>query len=155
MKTGGFIPSVDHQTPPGVSPYEYLPNASKIRAAVANAFKVDPQLEDTRSALAQENATIWVLNGSNQQGQASNLAAYLDYYGLTTSAPNQKPDKNGLSGTRVVVYNGAETRLTETIAFLESTLKTKVQLKTDPAVTADIVITTSGATPNLTPPPSS
>ncbi len=24
MKTGGFIPSVDHQTPPGVSLEEYL-----------------------------------------------------------------------------------------------------------------------------------
>ena len=45
------------------------PTSRKIRSAVANAFKVDPQLEDTRAALAQENASIWVLNGSGRQGQ--------------------------------------------------------------------------------------
>jgi LCP family protein required for cell wall assembly len=134
--------------------YKYFPNVAKIRAAVASAFKVDPQLEETRAALGQENGSIWVLNGSGQQGQASTLAAYLDYYGLTTSAPNQKPDPAAFNGTRIVVYNGAEARLTETIDFLETTFKTKVQLKTDPAVGADILITTSGATPNLTPPPS-
>ena len=135
--------------------YKYLPNVAKIRAAVASAFKVDPQLEETRAALGQENASIWVLNGSGEQGQAATLAAYLDYYGLTTSAPNQKPDPAAFSGTRIVVYNGAEARLPETIAFLESTFKTKVQLKTDPAVGADILVTTSRATPDLTPPPSS
>jgi LCP family protein required for cell wall assembly len=134
--------------------YKYFPDVNKIRAAVANAFKVDPQLEETRAALGQENASIWVLNGSGRQGQASTLAAYLDYYGLTTSAPNQKPDPAAFSGTRIVVYNGAEARLTETIDFLETTFKTKVQLKTDPSIGADILITTSGATPNLTPPPS-
>ena len=147
-------PRYGTQTPPGVAPYKYLPNVARIRAAVASAFKVDPQLEETRAALGQENATIWVLNGSGRQGQASTLAAYLDYYGLTTSAPNQKPDPAAFSGTRIVVYNGAESRLPETIAFLESTFKTKVILKTDPVVSADILITTSGATPNLTPPPS-
>jgi LCP family protein required for cell wall assembly len=147
-------PRYGTQTPPGVSPYEYFPSVSKIRTAVANAFKVDPQLEDTRAALGEENASIWVLNGSGRQGQASTLAAYLDYYGLTTSAPNQKPDPAAFNGTRIVVYNGAEARLTETIDFLETTFKTKVQLKTDPSIGADILITTSGATPNLTPPPS-
>jgi LCP family protein required for cell wall assembly len=147
-------PRYGTQTPPGVSPYKYLPDVGRIRAAVASAFKVDPQLEETRAALGQENASIWVLNGSGRQGQASTLAAYLDYYGLTTSAPNQKPDPAAFSGTRIVVYNGAEARLTETIDFLESTFKTKVVLKTDPVVGADILITTSGATPNLTPPPS-
>ena len=148
-------PRYGTQTPPGVSPYEYLPDVSRIRAAVASAFKVDPQLEETRAALGQENASIWVLNGSGRQGQASTIAAYLDYYGLTTSAPNQKPDPAAFSGTRIVVYNGAEARLTETIDFLEKTFKTKVVLKNDPVVGADILITTSGATPNLTPPPSS
>jgi LCP family protein required for cell wall assembly len=148
-------PRYGTQTGPGVSPYSYFPNVSKIRTAVANAFKVDPQLEDTRAALGQENASIWVLNGTRQQGQAATLGAYLDYYGLTTSAPNQRPDPTAVTGTRIVVYNGAESRLTATIAFLESTFKTKVELKTDAAVSADVIITTSSATPNLTPPPSS
>ena len=148
-------PRFGTQTGPGAPEYRYMPNVNKIRTAVSNAFKVDPQLEDTRAALGQENAAIWVLNGTGRSGQASTLAAYLDYYGLTTSAPNQKPDQTAVSGTRIVVYNGAESRLTATIAFLESTFKTKVVLKTDTAIGADIVITTSSSTPNLTPPPSS
>ncbi len=148
-------PRYGTQTGPGAKVYKYLPDATKIRAAVANAFKVDPELEDTRSALGQEDASIWVLNGSSQQGQASTLAAYLEYYGLTASAPTTAPDKTGLSGTRIVVYNGAEARLTETIKFLESTFKVKVQLKDDPGVTVDVIITTTKSTPALTPPPSS
>ena len=51
------------------------PNVTKIRAAVANAFKVDPQLEDTRAALGDENGSIWVLNGGGRPGQAQTLAA--------------------------------------------------------------------------------
>jgi len=148
-------PRFGTQTGPGAPEYRYMPNVNKIRTAVSNAFKVDPQLEDTRAALGQENAAIWVLNGTGRSGQASTLAAYLDYYGLTTSAPNQKPDQTAVSGTRIVVYNGAESRVTATIAFLESTFNTKVVLKTDTAISADIVITTSSSTPNLTPPPSS
>jgi LCP family protein required for cell wall assembly len=148
-------PRYGTQTGPNAPIYKYIPDVNKIRTAVNNAFKVDPKLEDMRAALGQENAAIWVLNGTGRQGQATTLAAYLDYYGMTTSAPNQKPDTAGLSGTRIVVYNGAESRLTATIAFLQSALKTTVVLKTDPAVSADIIITTSSSTPNLSPPPSS
>ena len=135
--------------------YEYFPDVTKIRSAVANAFKVDPQLEDTRAALAQENASIWILNGSGRQGEATSLVGFLAYYGLSASAPTTKPDTAGLSGTRIVVYNGAETKLTATIAYLESTFDTQVQLKTDPAVPVDIVVTISRQTPQLTPPPTS
>jgi len=52
------------------------------------------------------------------------------------------------------VYNGAETRLQDTIKFLESTFNTQVILKDDPKVPVDIIITTSAQTPDLTPPPS-
>ncbi|HTG41191.1 MAG TPA: LCP family protein [Methylomirabilota bacterium] len=144
-------PRYGTQTPPGVAPYAYLPNAAKIRAAVASAFKVDPKLEDTRNALSQENASIWVLNGSHRDGEGSDVAAYLEYYGLTASAPKQAP-VNVPADTRVVVYNGAESNLTATIAFLESTFKTKVVLVSDPAARADIVITTTRSTPILVPP---
>jgi len=144
-------PRYGTQTPPGVSPYAYLPNATKIRAAVANAFKVDPKLEDTRNALADENASIWVLNGSHRDGEGNDVAAYLEYYGLTASAPKQAP-ANVPADTRIVVYNGAESSLTATIAFLESTFKTKVVLVNDPAARADIVITTTRSTPILAPP---
>ncbi len=147
------FPRYGTQTGPGAPVYKYLPNADLIRSAVANAFKVDPQLEDTRAALGQEHGSIWVLNGSGRDGQASSLAAYLEYYGLTASAPTTRPDVTGASATRIVVYNGAETRLTETVTFLESTFKVKVQLKTDPRISVDVIITTGTQTPNRTPPP--
>ncbi len=134
--------------------YKYLPDVTKIRSAVANAFKVDPQLEDTRSAMADENASIWILDGSGR-GQGASMVGYLAYYGLSASAPTTKPKTTGLSGTQIVVYNGAETDLTDTIAFLEDTFKTKVVLKDDPTVPVDIVITTTSSTKTLTPPPTS
>jgi LCP family protein required for cell wall assembly len=133
--------------------YEYLPDVNKIRSAVANAFKVDPNLENTRAGLAEENGQIWVLNGSGIEHQATNIAAYLQYYGLTASAPTTRPSTAGITGTQVVVYNGAETRLSQTIAFLQSKLKTQVVLKNDPTVPVDIVITTTSQTPALSPPP--
>ncbi len=148
-------PRYGTQTGPSAPVYKYLPDVTKIRRAVANAFKVDPALEDTRASLAQENALIWVLNGSGRQGGASDLAGYLGYYGLNASAPTTRPPTGGLSGTRIVVYNGAESGLTETIAFLESTFKTKVELKNDPTIPVNVVITISNQTPSLTPPPSS
>ena len=146
------FPRYGTQTGPNAPVYKYIPNVSRIRAAVANAFKTDPQLEDTRAALGDENGSIWVLNGTSQTGEASPLAGYLEYYGLTASAPTAKADR-GLSATRIVVYNGAESRLTETIAFLESKFKVQVQLKQDPAVSVDVIITTASSTPNLSPPP--
>jgi LCP family protein required for cell wall assembly len=131
--------------------YKLLPNVAKIRTAVANAFSVDPALEDRRAALSQEGATVWVLNGSGRQGQATNIAAYLEYYGLTASAPTQAP-KPVPTATRIVVYNGAEADLTATIEFLEAVFETKVVLQADPAVRADIVITTAKSTADLAPP---
>jgi LCP family protein required for cell wall assembly len=133
--------------------YKYLPDVGKIRNAVANAFKVDPNLENVRNSLADENGQIWVLNGSGIDRQATNIAGYLDYYGLTASVPTTRPSTAGISGTQVIVYNGAEARLTQTIAFLQQKLGTKVILKNDPAVPVDIVITTTNQTPNLTAPP--
>jgi hypothetical protein len=135
--------------------YKYLPDVGKIRTAVKNAFKVDPQLEDTRAALGAENGSIWVLNGGGPAGRASTLVGFLEYYGLVASAPTTKPDASGLTATRIVVYNGAETRLTETIAFLESKFKVQVELKQDAAVHVDVIITTGSSTPNLEAPPAS
>jgi LCP family protein required for cell wall assembly len=131
--------------------YIIIPKVAAIRSAVANAFKVDPQLEDRRDAFSQEGGSLWVLNGSGRQGQASNVAAYLEYYGLTASAPTQKPDAIPAK-TRIVVYNGAETNLTATVAFLENLFDTKVVLETDPAARVDIVITTAKSTADLVPP---
>jgi LCP family protein required for cell wall assembly len=134
--------------------YKYLPDVSKIQAAVANAFKVDPNLENTRASLADENGQIWVLNGSGIDGQGSDLAGYLAYYGLAASAPTTRPDMTGVTGTQIVVYNGAESRLSQTIAFLESKFRTKVILRNDPTVPVDVVITTTSQTPRLAAPAS-
>lgn len=134
------------QSPRG---YIIVPNVARIREAVADAFVVDPELEDRRAALAEEGGQIWILNGSGREGQASSLAGYLAYYALDASAPNQRPDQTGLSATRIVVYNGAEDELTATIAFLEETFGVTVTTETDAAVLADIVITTAASTPDL------
>jgi LCP family protein required for cell wall assembly len=124
----------------------------RIRAAVAEAFVVDPELEARRETLAAEAGTIWVLNGSGEEGQASRLSAYLDYQGFTVSAPNQRPEETGQS-TRIVVYNGAEARLPDTIAELKRIFEVEVSTEDDPAIRVDIVITTGARTPDLTPPP--
>ncbi len=146
------LPRYGSETPPGAPVYKYFPNVAKIRAAVASAFKVDPKLEDTRAGLAQENASIWVLNGAGNASQAASLAAYLEYYGLTASAPARPPTSRP-SNTVITVYNGAETRLPQTIAFLESTFKVQATAKNDPTVSVDVTVTTGSGTPNRTPPP--
>ena len=55
--------------------------------------------------------------------------------------------------TKIVVYNGAEADLGDTIAYLEQTFNTKVVTEADPAIRADIVVTIGQNTPNLTVPP--
>jgi LCP family protein required for cell wall assembly len=149
------LPRYGTQTAPGAPQYRYYPDVAKIRRAVANAFKVDPELENTRQSFADENGSIWILNGSGQPTEATDLVGYLAYYGLSASAPTTRPPSTGGSGTQIVVYNGAETKLTDTIAFLESTFNTKVVLKNDPTIPVDVVITTSRQTPTFTPPPTS
>ena len=43
--------------------YIIVPNVTKIRAAVKNAFKTDPADEALREKLAKEGAGVWVLSG--------------------------------------------------------------------------------------------
>jgi LCP family protein required for cell wall assembly len=131
--------------------YVIIPNVKRMRDAVADAFSTDPQVQEQRDAFGQEGASIWVLNGSGKQGQANNIAAYLEYYGLSASAPVQKPDAVPKS-TSIVVYNGRETQLVTTVAYLEQLFGTKAVLKDDPAARVDIAITTAKSTKNLVPP---
>ena len=114
---------------------------------------VDPAVESRRVRLAKDAARVWVLNGSGEQCQAARIAGYLDWLGFDVSAPNRAPVPPSLQGTRIVVYNGAETRLTESIAALEQVFGVKVQLAADPTAGADIVVSTGRQTPDLTPPP--
>jgi LCP family protein required for cell wall assembly len=140
---------VAHGDPRG---YIIEPAIQKIRIAVANAFKVDPKIEALRQKVAEENGVAWVLNGSNNPTSASDLAAYLEYMGVTASAPNQAPTNAG-SQTKIVAYNGAAAKLPATIQLLEQVLGVKHTNTTDKSVKADIIITTAGNTPDLTPPP--
>jgi LCP family protein required for cell wall assembly len=132
--------------------YVIIPNVERIRAAVAAAFTADPAVEDRRARLTEEGAIVWVLNGSGIQGHASQIAGYLDFLGIAASAPNQPPD-GPVSATTIVVFNGAEERLTETIAALESVFGVAVTTAVDPDARFDVLLTTAPSTPNLTPPP--
>jgi hypothetical protein len=131
--------------------YVIIPNVQRIRNAVKDAFSEDPQLEDQRDAFAQEGASIFVLNGSGRQGQASNIAGYLEYYGLAASAPVQKPDLVPKL-TSIVVYNGREAELGSTVDYLEKLFGVTATLKDDPAARADVLITTAKSTTDLVPP---
>jgi LCP family protein required for cell wall assembly len=130
-----------------------VPYIERIRTAVRQAFVVDPALEARRQVLSDENASVWVLNGTNNPGQAGRLVAYLEYQGLTASAPSQRPAQSGQNPTRILVYNGAETHLPATIKLLQDVFKVTVVPVSDPAIPVDIVITTGRSTPDLTPPP--
>ena len=126
-----------------------VPNIQRIKAAVKDAFSADPADEALRQTLATEGAGVWVLNGTGDTNRGADLAGYLDYRGLAASAPRQRPDGAVPSNTRMVVYNGAETTMPQTIAYLENTFGVKVTLKDDPTVKTDIIITIGNRTAKL------
>ena len=82
-----------------------------------------------------------MVNGSGQVGQATDVAAYLEYLGLTASAPTKRPDHT-VQQTTIKVYNGHETELPATIALLENVFNVKATYVTDPSVLVDIIVTT-------------
>jgi hypothetical protein len=108
-----------------------------------------------RQTLAAEGGRVWVMNGTNTTNRGARLAAYLEYHGLDASAPRGKPEGGVPAKTVITVYNGAETDLTATIAYLESVFDVKVKTANDPKITVDVVITIGRNTPELEPPPSS
>ncbi len=128
-----------------------VPNISRIRQAVATAFKLDPTIEKQREAVAGEDASIWVVNGTGQVGQATSVAAYLEYLGLTASAPTKRTDTTKAQ-TELRVYNGRESDLPATIALLENVFNVKATYLDDPSVTVDVIVTTGTKTPNLVAP---
>jgi len=133
--------------------YIIVPNLERIRATVRDAFSADPGIADRRDQLAAEGATVYVLNGAKASGQAARIAAYLEYLGIAASAPGQKPDIPRQQATTLRVYNGAEASMPLTVAALEGLFGTSAEILADPASTADMVIITGTATPDLTPPP--
>lgn len=141
------------ETLSGPRGYIIQPRVSRIRAAIADAFNIDPGFAQARDALAEEGAQVWVLNGSGRTGEAARLSDYLSYLGIAASAPNQKPDTSGLTGTTVRAYNGAETRLPLTLAALQQVFGVTVIPVADATMRADFVIITAKDTPQLTAPP--
>jgi hypothetical protein len=133
--------------------YIIQPKVARIRAAVADAFNVDPNFAAARDAMLQEGAQVWVLNGSGRTGEAARLAQFLSYLGMDATAPNQRPDITGQQRTTIRAYNGAADSMPLTLAALQQAFGVQVESKTDPAVHADFVIITGAQTPQLTPPP--
>jgi LCP family protein required for cell wall assembly len=133
--------------------YIIQPKVSRIRQAVADAFKIDPAFAATRDALAQEGAGVWVLNGSGRSGEAARLSDYLSYLGIAATAPIQKPDTSGLTATTIRAYNGALDKFPQTVAELTKVFGVTIVPITDAAVRVDFEIITGGSTPQLTPPP--
>ena len=137
------------ETRPGAPVYFLTPNVARIRAAVSDAFTADPADEATRQSLATEGANVWVLNGTSDTGRGTRLAGYLDFHGLATSAPRQKPAGPVPATTSIVVYNGAEANLPDSIDYLQKLFGVTVTTKTDPAIRTDIIITIGKSTPDL------
>lgn len=133
--------------------YIIVPRIDRIRAAVRQAFNIDPAVAEARDALLEEGAELWVLNGSGRTGEAARLAEYLSYLGLAATAPAQRPDTSGLPGTTVRAYNGAEAQFPLTVEALRLIFGVELEPVTDPAIRVDFVIITGVETPQLTPPP--
>jgi LCP family protein required for cell wall assembly len=132
-----------------------LPNITRIKQAVKNAFSADPRDEQQRESLAAEGARVWVENPTSERSRGSRLAGYLEYHGLSASAPSGRPKGSVPSKTVITVYNGAETDHPATVAYLEGLFKVKAKTATDPKMQADVVVRIGRNTAELEPPPSS
>ena len=132
--------------------YVILPNLTAIRQAVREVFAFDPDLESSRQAIAEEGATVRVLNGSGVTGQAGAVRDYLVYRGFDAAIPSTnggRASRQDYATTVVTVYNGAQADLPESIALLEKLFGVEVVLKEDPNVSVDIIVITGKATPKL------
>ena len=132
--------------------YIITPRVERIRQAVIDAFNIDPDFLETRDALLQEGAEVWVLNGSGRQGEAGRLAEFLAYLGINATAPTERPDVTP-PDTIIRAYNGAETSLPLTAEALAEVFDVEVTPVTDASVTNDYLVITGDDTPRLTPPP--
>lgn len=128
--------------------YIIEPYVSRIQRTVDQAFKLTPAVLARREALEEEGGTAWVYNASGRAGLDTNTATYLEYQGIASSAPRKQPDGN-LARTKIVIYNGAEAELEQTVKYLEKLFDTTVTFATDPKVTVDMIITLGRDAPNL------
>ena len=112
---------------------------AQVRQAVKRAFSISPSLLAQQDKLSAEGAQVWVLDGKGLAAHASNNAAYLEYFGMDASAPvkaaNVTPGQ-----TTITVYNGAQSKLPQTIKYLQTLYGVAIATASDPTATADIVI---------------
>lgn len=132
------------------SPRGYIitPNVVRIRRAVKEAFSISAAVLAQRDRLTAEGADVWVLNASGRTGAAVDTADYLGYFGMNASAP-AKASPPTAAATTITVYNGAETDMTETIAYLEKLYGVTATVVTDPKVLVGIVVTLGRDAPQL------
>ena len=114
-------------------------NLPRVQSAVRQAFTLSPALITLRNTLSAEGAQVWVLDGKNGMGLAGNNAAYLDYYGMDAS-PLAQLAPTTPAATTITVYNGADTRLTATIRYLQNLYGATVKTAKSSTTKADIVI---------------
>lgn len=133
------------------SPRGYIidPYIARIRSAVHEAFTSNPSDEGERQKLAQEAANLWVLNGTADDQRGTRLAGFLEWRGITASAPRQKPAGAIPAKTKIVAYNGALEDNPDTVAYLEKTFGVTVSETDDPAIRTDFILTVGKNTPNL------
>ena len=130
--------------------YKYLPDVTKIRATVANAFKVDPQLEDTRAAMADgERLDLdpQRQRPANPGAEPRRLPRLLRPERLGADHEGRH-DRRQRHADRRLQRRGGGPRARRS-QFLEDKFDTKVELKNDPTIPVDIVITTTSRTKTL------
>ncbi len=141
---------------PGTGLYELIPNVPNIRKAVAEAFTVDPAIEEQRAKLAAEGAKVSVLRGSEVRGQETRIAAFLEEQGLDATVPTDNgglADRTDYQQTVIRAFNGASDDMPETTRALTGHFGAAVETIEDPTKMTDFEIITGGLTPNLTPSP--
>ena len=133
------------------SPRGYIiePYIGRIKSAVQEALSANPGDEAERQKLAVEGADLWVLNGTSDSQRGTNLAGFLDWRGITASAPRQKPSGAVPAQTKIVAYNGALEDNPDTVAYLEQTFGVTVTEQSDPTISADFILTIGKNTANL------
>jgi LCP family protein required for cell wall assembly len=135
-----------------LSCYSLTPKVAVIRRAVKEALSAQPSIDAERLAVAREGAQVTVLNGSGKTGQASAVATFLGEFGMNAHVPATRrglADRTDYQNTVITVYNGAETRVPQTVHALEQLFGVTAILKDDLSVSADIVLITGAKTPPL------
>jgi LCP family protein required for cell wall assembly len=128
--------------------YIIQPNVVRIRQAVKAAFSTKPAVLALRDRLGAESARVWIVNASGNASRASNSADYLAYVGIDASAPNKAAPATAAK-TKIVVYNGAEADMPETVKYLERIYGTTATTAIDPSVTVDMIVTLGRNAPSL------